>query len=102
MGMLVFPEEVVSGIPLIVGLVEGMAHIVASVTAYFQCSWVVSFVIDDIDTHHITIAETIVVHSGHCQLVDVARELYAIAVVLVVAATEQVVATSRKNHHSYG
>lgn len=67
----VFPIKVVCGIAFVVGLVESMAHIVTSVTACFQCSWVVSFVIDDIDTHHIAVAKTIVIDASYCKLVDV-------------------------------
>ncbi|CCZ13489.1 unknown [Prevotella sp. CAG:1092] len=73
MCMLVFPEKVISGVPLIVRLIESVAHIVATVAANLQRARVVAFVIYNVHTHHVTIAETIVINTSHSKLVDVAR-----------------------------
>ncbi len=100
MRVLVFPVEVVGGTPLVVCLVKSVAHIVATVATRLQSARIVAVVINDIHAHHVTIAETVVVDTCHCQLVDVARELYAVAVVLTASAIEQVVATSRQEQCS--
>ena len=49
-----------------------MAHVVTTVAANLQRTRIVTFVIYDVHTHHVAIAETVVVDSGYGKLVDVA------------------------------
>ena len=101
MRMLVFPEKVISGVPLIVRLIESVAHIIATVAVYLQGSRLVSLVIYDINAHHVAVAETVVVDAGYGKLVDIARELDAVAVVLLGLVAEEVIATACQEHGSY-
>ena len=80
MRMLVLPEYVECRIPLIIGFVEGVAHVVAAVAFHLQCAGVASFVVDDIYAHHVTIHKTVVVYPRHGHLVDFAGEFYLMSV----------------------
>ena len=100
MRMLVFPEKVISGVPLIVRLIERVAHIIATIAIYLQGSRLVSLVIYDVNAHHVAVAETVVVDAGYGKLVDIARKLDAVAVVLLGLVAEEVIATARQEHGS--
>ena len=73
MSMLVFPKKIVGRTPFIVRLIKGVAHIIATVAANLQGSRSIAIVIYDVNTHHVAIAETVVVDAGHGNLVNVAR-----------------------------
>ena len=102
-GVLVFPVEVVGRIPLIVRLVERVAHVVATVAAGLQRAWCAAVIIDNVHAHHVAVAEAVVVDTCHRQLVDVAGELYAVVAVLLSTLFKHVVGAGTKqqgNNHS--
>ena len=100
MRMLVFPEKVISGVPLIVRLIESVAHIIATIAIYLQGSRLVTLVIYDVNAHHVAVAKTVVVDAGYGKLVDIARELDAVAVVLLGLVAEEVIATACQKYGS--
>ena len=57
--------HLISGVPLIVRLIESVAHIIATVAVYLEGSRLVSLVIYDINAHHVAVAETVVVDAGY-------------------------------------
>ena len=102
-GVLVFPVEVVGRVPLIVRLVERVAHVVATVAAGLQRAWCAAVIIDNVHAHHVAVAEAVVVDARHRQLVDVARELYTVIAVLLSPLFKHVVGAGAKqqgNNHS--
>ena len=102
-GVLVFPVEVVGRVPLIVRLVERVAHVVATVAAGLQRAWCAAVIIDNVHAHHVAVAEAVVVDARHRQLVDVAGELYAVVAVLLSPLFKHVVGAGTKqqgNNHS--
>ena len=71
--VLVFPVDVVGGFPLVVGFVERVAHVVATVAAGFQSAGRAAVVVDDVDAHHVSVAEAVVTDTCQRQLLDAAR-----------------------------
>ena len=104
MRVLVFPVDVVGGFPLVVGFVERVAHVVATVAAGFQSAGRAAVVVDDVDAHHVSVAEAVVADTCQRQLLDAARQLYAVfAVELAAVAVEQRVGACSKQNakHQY-
>ena len=63
--MLVFPIQIVGTGPLVCRLIEGVAHVVATVAAGFQSARLAALVVHHIHAHHVAVAEAAVVHSHH-------------------------------------
>ena len=77
-----------------------MAHIISTIATKLQGSWRAGTIIDYIHTHAVAIAKSVVIDTSHCQLVDVARKLNAVAAICPAVLTEQSVGTARQQHHA--
>ena len=70
MGFLVLPIYLVGRIPFVCGLVECEAHIVSAVAFILKSARSISVIVDDIDAHNVSVAESFVIRSCGIFLID--------------------------------
>ena len=98
--MLVLPIYVVGRVPLACQCVESVTHIISTIAAKLQGSGRAGTIVNDVHTHAVAVAESVVIDTSHCQLVDVARKLNAVATICPAVLAEQAVGTARQQHHA--
>ena len=96
----VLPVQLVGTGPLVGRLVEGVAHVVATVAFQLQRARVATLVVHHVHAHHVAVAEAAVVHPHHGELLDVCRQADAAAIVLCFVVEDAVATTAeRRCHH---
>jgi len=92
--VVVFPVDVVGRVPFGVGGVVCMAHVVCPVAARLQSAGRVAVIVDNIHAHHVAVGKPAVVYSRNRQLVNLARQCYAVAAAAAFVSAEKIVRTA--------
>ena len=76
-----------------------MAHVVAPVARELECARFVAVEIHDIDSHHVAVAEAVVVHALPGQLVNLSGKADEGVAVGYGVVFEDIIGTSREGSH---
>ena len=74
MRVIVFPIHIVCRVPVIRLFIKRMLDISPSISGILQCSWIGTFIINDIHSHYISVGKSVVIYPTYIKLINFSGE----------------------------